>query len=95
MNNWVENKVPMKRVGTGKDVAALISFLASDDADYITGQVINVDGGRTLSAEPSLLKYLYDKPSKSSDGGRTVSSVLTFSSPYCSRKLSKYSYLFS
>jgi len=49
MNNWVESKVPMKRVGTGKDVAALISFLASEDADYITGQTINVDGGLIMS----------------------------------------------
>ena len=49
MNNWVQEKVPMKRVGTGKDVAALISFLASEDADYITGQTINVDGGLIMS----------------------------------------------
>lgn len=49
MNNWVETKVPMKRVGTPEDVAGLVTFLASDDAAYITGQTINVDGGLIMS----------------------------------------------
>ncbi|WP_116087033.1 glucose 1-dehydrogenase [Tropicimonas sp. IMCC34011] len=48
MQSWVEN-IPMKRAGEGKDVAALIAFLASPDADYITGQTINVDGGLIMS----------------------------------------------
>lgn len=38
-------RVPMGRFGTGEDVAGLAAFLASDDAAYITGQTINVDGG--------------------------------------------------
>ena len=37
--------VPLIRAGTGKDVANLAAFLASDSSSYITGQVINVDGG--------------------------------------------------
>jgi NAD(P)-dependent dehydrogenase (short-subunit alcohol dehydrogenase family) len=37
--------IPLGRHGTGDDVAAVVSFLASDDAAYITGQTINVDGG--------------------------------------------------
>jgi len=41
--------IPMKRAGAGKDVAGLVSFLASEDADYITGQTINVDGGLIMS----------------------------------------------
>lgn len=49
MKDWVENKIPMKRAGTGSDVAGLVSFLASDDANYITGQTINVDGGLIMS----------------------------------------------
>ena len=48
MAEWVQ-KIPMKRAGTGKDVAGLVSFLASDDAAYITGQTINVDGGLIMS----------------------------------------------
>lgn len=49
MKDWVENKIPMKRAGTGKDVAGLVTFLASEDANYITGQTINVDGGLIMS----------------------------------------------
>lgn len=49
MNDWVKTKVPMKRVGTPEDVAGLVTFLASDDASYITGQTINVDGGLIMS----------------------------------------------
>jgi 3-oxoacyl-[acyl-carrier protein] reductase len=37
--------IPMRRFGTSEEVAALISFLASDDASYITGEVININGG--------------------------------------------------
>ena len=37
--------IPLGRHGTGDDVGAVVSFLASDDAAYITGQTINVDGG--------------------------------------------------
>lgn len=48
MESWVQN-IPMKRAGEGKDVAGLIAFLASEDADYITGQTINVDGGLIMS----------------------------------------------
>jgi meso-butanediol dehydrogenase/(S,S)-butanediol dehydrogenase/diacetyl reductase len=48
MAAWVEN-IPMKRSGTGKDVAGLVAFLASEDAAYITGQSINVDGGLIMS----------------------------------------------
>lgn len=40
--------VPLKRAGQGADVAAMAAFLASDDAAYITGQVIAVDGGMTM-----------------------------------------------
>lgn len=41
----VESLVPMKRVGTPEEVAALVSFLVSEQAGYITGQVISIDGG--------------------------------------------------
>ena len=45
---WVRN-IPMKRAGKAEDVAGLVAFLASDDAAYITGQTINVDGGLIMS----------------------------------------------
>lgn len=37
--------IPLKRMGTSEDVARLVAFLCSEDAAYITGQVIQVDGG--------------------------------------------------
>ena len=37
--------VPMKRVGTPEEVAALVSFLVSQEAGYITGQIIGINGG--------------------------------------------------
>jgi 3-oxoacyl-[acyl-carrier protein] reductase len=39
--------VPMKRAGQPEEVAALVAFLASDDAGYISGQVISIDGAMT------------------------------------------------
>ena len=41
----VSKNIPMKRFGTVEDVARCIVFLASDEANYITGQTISVDGG--------------------------------------------------
>jgi 3-oxoacyl-[acyl-carrier protein] reductase len=43
------NHVPLKRIGQGDDIAAMVSFLASNDASYITGQVFAVDGGMTMT----------------------------------------------
>lgn len=42
------NTVPMKKPGTVEDVAKLVSFLVSDESNYITGQVISVDGGMVM-----------------------------------------------
>jgi len=39
------SQIPLKRPGTDRDVAAAVAFLASDEAGYITGQVLNVNGG--------------------------------------------------
>lgn len=44
----VAERIAMKKLGTTKDVAELIAFLASDKAAYITGQVICVDGGMSV-----------------------------------------------
>ena len=41
----VTAKIPMKRLGTPEDVAAMVAFLASAEAGYVTGQVIHVNGG--------------------------------------------------
>jgi 3-oxoacyl-[acyl-carrier protein] reductase len=41
----IERLVPMKRAGTADEVAALVAFLASDEAAYISGQIISINGG--------------------------------------------------
>lgn len=45
---WIKKSIeniPLKRPATAEDIAAAVSFLCSTDADYITGQALNVDGG--------------------------------------------------
>ncbi|MBR1551323.1 MAG: 3-oxoacyl-[Muribaculaceae bacterium] len=44
---WVE-KIPLRRGGTVDDIAAVATFLASDMSSYVTGQVIQVDGGMNM-----------------------------------------------
>ena len=41
----IASNIPMKRVGEAEDLAGLITFLASDKANYMTGLAIQVDGG--------------------------------------------------
>ncbi len=50
-----ENYQPMGEVGTEKDIASLVAFLSSDEAKYISGTSIAVDGGATLQEQLTLL----------------------------------------
>ncbi|MCI8273872.1 MAG: 3-oxoacyl-[acyl-carrier-protein] reductase [Clostridia bacterium] len=44
----ISKTIPLKRMGNVQDVANVVKFLASEDSSYITGQVINVDGGMLM-----------------------------------------------
>ncbi len=44
----ITSTIPLKRLGNPEDVANAVAFLASEEASYITGQVINVDGGMVM-----------------------------------------------
>lgn len=44
----VNEMIPMEKMGSAKDIADMVMFLASDNSDYITGQVICVDGGMAI-----------------------------------------------
>jgi 3-oxoacyl-[acyl-carrier protein] reductase len=48
VKDGILNTIPLKRLGTTEDVANITAFLASPEADYVTGQVINVDGGMVM-----------------------------------------------
>jgi 3-oxoacyl-[acyl-carrier protein] reductase len=45
----IEERIPLVRIGEPRDVANAVLFLASDEANWITGTILNVDGGKTAS----------------------------------------------
>lgn len=48
--NEMMEKIPIQRLGTPRDVAVAVLFLVSDEADFITGQIINVNGGYLMDS---------------------------------------------
>ena len=44
----INEQIPLRRMGSPKEVAKVVKFLASEDSSYITGQVINIDGGMVM-----------------------------------------------
>ena len=51
------SKIPMSRLGNGEDVANSVAFLSSDQASYITGETIHVNGGMYMAWQKRLINY--------------------------------------
>lgn len=64
--NEYKRLMPLTRVGVPKDVGALVAFLLSDEASWITGQCMAVDGGHTLRQGPELVELF--RPLMPEDG---------------------------
>ena len=45
MRKWIESATPMGRIGTVDDISSVVSFLASNDAGYVTGETLHATGG--------------------------------------------------
>ena len=54
-----KRRMPISRIGEPEDVSELVAFLLSDDASWITGQCIGVDGGHTIRQGPDLVEPLF------------------------------------
>jgi 3-oxoacyl-[acyl-carrier protein] reductase len=48
--NEMKQRIPVRRLGTSRDVAVAVLFLVSDEAHYITGQILNVNGGYLMDS---------------------------------------------
>ena len=54
---YLTSKIPMGKLGTGEDVSNCVAFLSSEQASYVTGETIHVNGGMYMSWQSSLIIY--------------------------------------
>ena len=54
---YLTSRIPMGKLGTGEDVSNCVAFLSSDQASYITGETIHVNGGMYMAWQTSLIIY--------------------------------------
>lgn len=59
LHDWFRQVIPLRRMGTANEVAAVIRFLLSEAASFITGQELIVDGGAGLLSQESLARTLF------------------------------------
>ena len=60
--DWMVNRVPMHRLAQTEEIAEAVRFLAGDEASYMTGQAMVVDGGWTVQGIPDAPGWLQTKP---------------------------------
>ena len=49
-NKWINENIPLNRIGTPEDVSNIVTFLCSNNGSFINGQNIKVDGGQSNNA---------------------------------------------
>ena len=54
---FLTSRIPMGKLGTGEDVSNCVAFLSSEQAGYVTGETIHVNGGMYMSWQNSLIIY--------------------------------------
>ena len=60
--DWMVNRVPMHRLARTEEIAEAVRFLAGDEASYMTGQAMVVDGGWTVQGIPDAPDWLQTGP---------------------------------
>jgi 2-hydroxycyclohexanecarboxyl-CoA dehydrogenase len=48
LHDGLARAIPMRRIGAPEEIAAMVAFLAGDDARYVSGQTVSVNGGLTM-----------------------------------------------
>jgi NAD(P)-dependent dehydrogenase (short-subunit alcohol dehydrogenase family) len=61
---WMLDRVPLKRLGDPDEIARVVRFLASDEASYVTGQTIVADGGWTIQGVSAAPDWLLTTPAQ-------------------------------